>query len=450
MTQHKSRKALMAETKRKIRPGRLPRAVRISLVLSLVLLICGAGFVAYRDMTKPKTLTIAAGSFDNYVPKFVSAIAAKLAANNAPVRLKLVEKDTPLEAFKAFKAGEVDLAVGRADVLDFNTARAIVLMTHSVVMIVSLTADSIKEMADLKGKTIGVVNPEVNREVVSVISKTYDLEQAKVRFRDLPPREVMQAVQGRQVQALLVVLPISTRYLGMLRDVFPRNGKLKPGLVPIESAGAIAALNKAYESFDLPKGTLRASPPIPDEDVTTLRVPAYMVARKTLDDAAAEALAKAVMEVRRELIAEYPLLANMGAPDTDKDAFVPVHPGAAAYFDGDSKTVFDKYGDQMFYGSMLLGSLMSILAAVWRFVSKGNDEAPMRPSVRLYELMDQITGSKSGAELTAVESDIDEILKDELERYASSGIDAGEMAALGLATHRLEYAIAQRRLTLST
>jgi len=81
-------------------------------------------------------------------------------------------------------------------------------------------------------------------------------------------------------------MPISEKYLGVLRDVFPRSQKMKPGLVPIDLAGAIAAAARAYESYDLPKGTIRGSPAIPDEDTTTLRVPFYLVANKRLGDSA--------------------------------------------------------------------------------------------------------------------------------------------------------------------
>ena len=34
------------------------------------------------------------------------------------------------------------------------------------------------------------------------------------------------------------------------------------------------------------------------------------------------------------------------------------------------KTFFDKYGDQIFYGSMLLGTLTSLFAAAWKFMTK--------------------------------------------------------------------------------
>jgi len=53
-------------------------------------------------------------------------------------------------------------------------------------------------------------------------------------------------------------------------------------LIPIDSAGAIADVKGPYESFDIPKGTLRGAPPVPDDDVTSLRVGYYLVANRHL------------------------------------------------------------------------------------------------------------------------------------------------------------------------
>jgi TRAP transporter TAXI family solute receptor len=431
-----------------IMPGRLPRALRVVLVLSLVILTCGLGLMAYRHVTQPKTLTIAAGSIDGYVPRLMSAIAARMASTNAPVRLKVVEKANTNETMKAFSAGEVDLAIARADALDLSGARAVLIATHGVVMMIAVSGGSIDDIKDLKGKTVGVVGADINRPVVAAIAKEYDLEQAKVRFRDLELKDVAQAIQSKQVQAVLVVTPISPWHLGLLRDVLPRTNKFKVGLIPIESADAIAAINKAYESYELPKGTLRGLPPVPDEDLTTLRVPIYLVAKKSLDKDIVESLAKAFMDARRDLSGEHPILAQISAPSSDKDELVQIHPGAAAFFEGETKTLFDKYGDQFFYGSLMFGSVMSVLAAIWKFMTKRNDTTTNRPSLQLYALMDEINQTQQVSDLAAVEGKIDGILQRELEKHVSGDIDAGEMGALGLATHRLEYAIAQRRLAL--
>jgi TRAP transporter TAXI family solute receptor len=429
--------------------GRLPRWLRIVLVLSLGILGAGAGLFGYRYFTQPTTLTIATGSLDGDVPRIMSAIAARMASTNAPVRLKVVDKGTAQEAAKEFAAGKVDLTIARADTVDLSLARTVLTVTHGVVLIVVPPASPIEDMDGLKGKTVGVIAGDTNRQVIAAVTKEYALESVKVNFKDLTLTEVPQAFQTRQIQALLVVMPLSEKYITMLREIFPRNAKAPLGLVPIESAGAIEAVSPPYKSYELPKGTLRGSPPVPDDDLTTLRVPFYLVANKNLSDDVVAGLTKSMMEARRDLAGEYPLLAQVTSPSTDKDAYVPIHPGAAAVFDGDEKTVFDKYGDQFFYGSMLLGTMMSILAAIWKFMTRDIGKPDERPSMRLYALVGKINEVKSEAELATIEQQVDEILKDELEKCSAGKVEPGEMGAISLASQRLQYLMAQRRLTLN-
>ena len=437
-----------------IATGRLPRWLRVLLVLGLAILACGGGLYAYRHYTYPKTLIVAAGSIDGAAPQLMSAIAARLAATSAPVRLKVIDKGTASEAIKAFSNGEADLAVARPDVGDLSAAENVVVITHGVVLIVTPPGSSIAEVDDLQGKTIGVVGGGTNQKVVEALTREYGLDSAKTHFKDLAVPDIAQALKSKQVNALLVVMPLTQKYLTMLRDLFPRTGKSKPGLVPIESAGAIAAVTRYYQSYDLPKGSLQGSPPIPDDDMKTLRVPLYLVANKQLSDDVVGSLAKAVMDARRDLLGENPLIAEISEPNTDKtdadnDTYIPIHPGAAAYFSGDQKTFFDKYGDQIFYGSMLLGTLASVFAAAWKFMTRDDDRPENKPLMRLHALTERIGKAGKEADLVETEQQIDDILKGELEKYAMGKAEATETAALGLATHRLEHLIAQRRALLN-
>jgi len=428
-------------------PLRLPQTLRVALVVGIVLVAAGASLFIYRYVTRPVTLTVAAGSIDGEAAALMSTIASRLASTNSQVRLKVVDTHSVLDASKAFSEGRVDLAIIRADTGDLSAARTVVLVTHGVLMIVVPPGSSIEDVDDLKGKTVGVVGGEANRHVVEVLTQEYDLARAKVQFKDLALTDTQRALQSKQIDALLVVLPVAPKYLAHVRDLFDKEVKRKPKLIPIESAGAIANVAKAYESYDLPKGTLRGSPPIPDDDMTTLRVPFYLVANKKLNDDVVTDLTKVIMDTRRELLGAYPLLAQIGAPSTDKDAFIPIHPGAAAFYDGDQKTFFDKYGDQIFYGSMLLGSLTSLLAGAWKFMGRGTGTEAESPLNRLYALADQIHHAQGVSDLTMVEEEIDNILKAELAKFAEGDADVAEAAALGLAAHRLEHLINNRRST---
>jgi TRAP-type uncharacterized transport system substrate-binding protein len=87
--------------------------------------VAAASVLAYRWYTRPTTLTIAVGSLDGEAPKLVSAIAARLAQANAPVRLHVKEVPSAVEAADAFSSGATDLAVVRGDVGDLSKAQAV-------------------------------------------------------------------------------------------------------------------------------------------------------------------------------------------------------------------------------------------------------------------------------------------------------------------------------------
>src|ERR1700747_59572 len=91
--------------------GRLPRWLRITLVFSLAILACAGGLAGYRYAAHPTTLMVAAGSSDGEATPLMSAIAARMADADVPVRLKVIDKGTALDAVNAFVAGETDLAI---------------------------------------------------------------------------------------------------------------------------------------------------------------------------------------------------------------------------------------------------------------------------------------------------------------------------------------------------
>ena len=191
-----------------------------------------------------------------------------------------METTTALEAAEMFSSNKTDLAVVRGDVGDLSQAQAVVILAHAVVLLVAPPGSSITDIAGLKRVT-RCSRRRKNRRVVSALTQEYDLGRANVTFRNLAPAETRRALETREVRAVLVVVPLAEKYLALLRGLFPQNPKSAPVLIPIEAAGAIAEKQRAYESFDVPKGTLRGSPAVPSDDLTTLRVSFYVVARKT-------------------------------------------------------------------------------------------------------------------------------------------------------------------------
>jgi len=428
-------------------PIKLPLWLRAVLLAGVVVLATGAGLLAYRYLTRPATLTVAVGSVDGEAAKLMSAIAGELVSANAPVRLKVVNSGTAVEAADAFSSGRVDLAVVRGDVGDLSQAYAIVVVSHMVVMIIAPPGSSIDGMDGLKGRTIGVVGGAANAKIVDVLTKGYDLTRAKVVFKDIALTDVRQAVQSKQVSALLVVIPLAEKYLSLVRGFFQRDHKKEPVLIPIEAA-AIAEVERAYESFDVPKGTLRGSPPAPDDDLTTLRTSLYLVAHKQLGTDLVTSLTQAIMSARRELMREQPIFAQITAPSTDQDAYLPLHPGAAAVYNSTTQSFMDQYGNWIYLTPMVLGGAATVLAAAWKFLGVRRSEAK-GPLDTLYALARRTRKAEAVAELSDIEEEIDNILNAERAKSAAGDESAVDDATLNVAAHRLESLIHDRRALLA-
>jgi TRAP-type uncharacterized transport system substrate-binding protein len=219
---------------------RLPLWLRATLVVGVVILASGAGLFAYRYYTRPVTLTLAVGSIDGEAAKAMSAIASRLVTTNAPVRLKVIDSGTALEAADAFSSGKVDLAVVRSDVGDLSQAQAVIVVTYAVALIIAPPGSSIDSMDKLRGHTVGVVGGAANSKIVDVLTKEYDLVREKVAFKNIALADARQAIQSKSVSALLVVIPLTEKYLSLVRGLFPAGPKTVPVLIPIESAAAIA------------------------------------------------------------------------------------------------------------------------------------------------------------------------------------------------------------------
>jgi hypothetical protein len=243
------------------------------------------------------------------------------------------------------------------------------------------------------------------------------------------------------------VAPLSEKYISLVRGLFPQNPKSAPVLIPIENAGAIAEKERAYESFDIPKGTLRGSPPVPEDDVTTLKTSFYIVGKKSLDNDMIAGFTESIVRARRDILAELPVLAQFKAPDTDAGAYLPVHPGAAEFYNGSQLTFLDKWSNAIFLAPMALGALATIAAAAWQFLRAG-DLKPREPALDLlYALGKRIRHAEDEETLLEIETEIDEVLSAQRAR-ADVDVSSFDTATLNVAAHRLENLIQDRRAAL--
>jgi hypothetical protein len=326
----------------------------------------------------------------------------------------------------------------------------VAVTARGVLTLIAPPGSTITDISRLRGHTIGVIGGEVNHAIVDVLSREYDLNHSNVVFRDIAAQDARQALQSKSVSALLMVAPLTEKHLAWIKSLFREGANSSPVLMQVDAAGAIADKKGPYESFDIPKGTLRGAPAAPDDDVTTLRVGYHLVANRHLNPNLVGDLARKVMSVRRDLVGEQPLLAGVAAPDLDPDAFLPVHPGAAAFFNGTQESFLDRYSNVIYLTPMVLGALASISAAAWRFLGVRADQTAAPVLQVLHSMPARIRQAGDEAALPAIEVEIDGLLGGKLAGIGNDEDRLAEAAMLISAAGRLDNLIYHRRMVLAS
>jgi hypothetical protein len=141
--------------------------------------------------------------------------------------------------------------------------------------------------------------------------------------------------------------------------------------------------------------------------------------------------------------------AQITAPSTDQDADLPLHPGAAAVYNGTQQSFMDEYGNWIYLTPMVLGGAATMFAAAWKFLGLGQPATVPGPLDSLYALGRRIRKAGAEAELSDIEEQIDDILRTQHARSAGGDENAVDDATLNVAAHRLESLIHDRRTMLA-
>jgi hypothetical protein len=309
-------------------------------------------------------------------------------------------------------------------------------------------AAKITKIAQLAGHRVGVIGrTPANVNLLKLILKQYGVDPAKVEIVQFPASEAVDAIHGQKADAYLATGAIGGRATMEEIAASTRDGKT-PTFLAIDSAEAIAQNHPMYEASEIPAGAFGGSPDRPDDEVKTISFAHHIVARKGLSDSTVAAFTRQLFAIRQAVMAEFPLAAKIETPDTDKDAAIPVHPGAAAFIDGEEKTFLDRYGDFIWWGLMGLSAMGS--AGAWFAGYLKRDQRHINSSLRerLLDMLAAARRSDSAEELDQMQSEADDILRKTLLCFEQGAIQQGSLTAFNIALEQFHDAVAHRKALL--
>jgi TRAP transporter TAXI family solute receptor len=430
------------------RAGARVALVSLAAVLGLVAILGGATYY----FTRPVTLRIAVGPPNSDDAKVVQAITQAFARDHAHIRLRPIITSGATASAASFEAGSTDLAIVRGDLPMSKDAQAVAyLRKNFAVLWVPGTKgrkDRIKSIQQLAGHTVGVIGKTpANVNLLHVILEYSGVKPESVQVVQFSTNGIAEQLRNQKLDAWLAVGPLNSRITAEAIAATSRAG-VEPTFLSIDASEAIAQKVAAYDSGEIPAGTFSAAPVRPDDTVTTITFGHHFVARKSLSDTTVAAFARQLFGVRQSILNEFPQAAKIETPDTDKDAAITAHPGAAAYVDGEEKTFLDKYSDYMWGSIMLLSALGSIGA--WFAGNFRRDERAGNVSQRqrLLEMLSAARQSTSMDELDAMQAEADAIMRDTLHCFEEGAISDGSLTAFSIALEQFHNAVADRKSLL--
>ncbi len=437
-----------------------PRAAQRSqtlIVLGAVLAVIGALAGAYYFAMRPEVLRIAVGPASSDDLKVVQALTQAFVRTHSHIRLRPIQTDGAVASAQALETGKADLAVIRGDLAVPKNAQAVAILRKNVVVLwmppplkgKGRKGPKITKIPQLAGHRVGVVGrTEANVNLLRVILQQYGVDPSKVEIVQFPANEVTEAIRTQKADAYLAAGPVNSRITAEAISASTRDGGA-PTFLGIDSADAIAQNHPVYESADIPAGAFGGSPDRPDDDVKTISFSHHIVARKNLSETTVTAFTRQLFAVRQQLMSEFPLAAKIETPDTDKDAVLPAHPGAAAFVDGEEKTFLDRYSDYIWWGLMALSAMGSAGAWFAGYLKRGerNNNSSLRE--RLLDMIARARRSDSMEELEQMQAEADDILRDTLHCFEHGAIEEGALTAFNIALGQFHSAVADRRALLN-
>lgn len=437
-----------------------PRSARRKLTLVMlagVLALFGAITGIYYYSMRPVVLRIAVGPQNSDDAKVVQALTQAFASSHKQIRLRpLLTKDATASA-TALSDGSADLAIVRGDLDVPQNAQAVATLRKNVAVLwvppkpkgkKVPKAATIKNISQLAGHRIGVVGrTPANVNLLKVILQQYDVDPAKVDIVQFSTTGISEAIRGQKVDAFLAAGPVNSKITADAIAATARDGGT-PTFLAIDGADAIAQNHPVYEAADIPAGAFGGSPPRPDDEVKTISFAHHIVARRSLSDTTVAAFTRQLFAIRQQVMSDFPLAAKIETPDTDKDAVIPVHPGAAAYVDGEEKTFLDRYSDYIWWALMAMSAMGSAGAWFASYLKKDERVGNATQRDRLLDMIALARRSDSADELDLMQAEADAILRHTLNGFENGVIEEGSLTAFNIALEQFHNAVTDRKWLL--
>jgi hypothetical protein len=274
------------------------------------------------------------------------------------------------------------------------------------------------------------------------------IKDDKVTVVQFGTNQLAEMARDQSVDAFMTVGPLNSKItVDAINATVATRGE--PKFLPIEVSETIAKKHPTYESEEIPGSIFASSPARPEDKVETVSVNHLIIASKALADATVGAIARQIFTQRQQLARELPSASQIEKPDTDKDAALPAHAGAAAYIDGNERTFLERYTDYIWGLILVVSGIGSAWAWLQHYWKRDEREQYYEHRDNLLDLISKVRAAETPEELAEMQGAADELLREALDCYEDGAIEDGDLSAIGLALEQFHHAVVDRRAMIA-
>jgi TRAP transporter TAXI family solute receptor len=332
-------------------------ARHFNLLLIALAALAGLGAVGWLvfDQRRSETLVVAAGVRTSEGFQLAEAIASVVNRHHPRITLEVIETGGSLENARLLDDGHADLALLQADASTTSRGRLLAILYPDAYQLIVHRASGIEKVADLKGKTIALPT-QGSAQFTSFwhLAEHYGLSDADLTWLPMSNRSAEWALISNAVDAVFRVRApgdVTVKELIAEADIT---------LIPIEQAPALNLRKSSITPGRIPKGSYRGDPPLPERDLATASVNRLLVADHAVSPRTAYAITSALFERQRDLTELSSLASQISMPESGRLS-LPLHEGAAQYFDREKPSFWSEQAD--FLRTVL--SLAAIFASMF-------------------------------------------------------------------------------------
>jgi TRAP transporter TAXI family solute receptor len=362
---------------------RMRRVALVFFAVAALAIVGGTWWWETRER-EAEVLTVATGPLGSDAHTLMTEAADVVARHSKTLRLQVRVSRDSSSNIALLNNGRIDAAVIRSDTPVVSDVRVIADLYPDIMQVITRDDSNIFQITDLSRHVISI--PEYGTDSFRsfwVLGDHYDLPIDRMRWTAERFEQGAGRLLAGEVDAFFTIRSLrDTQLIRMFEDAQLTGLKLR--IIPVKQAEAIAVKRPFLEATSIPAGAYTGATPVPSNDIPTSSVERILVSRADVSEEMVRELTRILFEHRLDLTIRFSLASAIRKPDESRGLSVPLHDGAAAYYNRDEPSFIQENAEPL---ALMVTVFTLLLSAVFTLRSRFSSKQKNRADTYNYQLL---------------------------------------------------------------